>query len=162
MSDSKTDMRMALEGLTSEERARFPADLLPEELRDEEEAPPEDAEVEVPTPEPPTELGQLDLRPKPRLDLEFVRVEIAAGRTPTCPDCGEALTKVPKPGARFPRGWVAPDPEAHRCDPGCLARLARARAFVTRPGETPLEARRRRAAGTETYIRPAPEEAELF
>jgi len=134
----------------------------------------EDALAEEPVSEAPSsvaseapvevvpDLPQPDLRPKPRLDLAFVAAEIAAGRTPYCPQCGEALTTVPIPGALLARGFERPDPEDHRCDPARLARLTRARSFQTRPGETSLEARRRKAAATETYTRPAPEEAELF
>ena len=152
-------MDLLPEGLLESDEERLgPEVILPEVP--ESEAPSEVIvpEASEPVPEPP----QPDLRPKPRLDLDFVAAEIAAGRTPMCPQCGVALTKVPKPGALLPRGFERPDPEDHRCNPARLARLARAQAFVTRPGETPLEARQRKAAVTETYTRPAPEEAELF
>jgi hypothetical protein len=91
----------------------------------------------------------IDLLPeesKPRLDMDEARAEIAAGRTPTCPDCGEALTHVPKPGARLPMDWSAPNPEDHRCDPKLLDQAQRARRHL--PGETRGEARRRREAAT--------------
>lgn len=137
----------------------------PEDLAD--EAPDDDEEAALapepsPTPTPAPPPAQPDLRPRPRLDLQAVAESIAAGRTPTCPDCGEALTKVLRPGARVPGGWEAPRPEDHRCDPARLATLERARSFQTRPGETPIEARARKAAERETFTRPDPQESELF
>ena len=107
-------------------------------------------ETEV-IPEPPVEPLGL----KPRLDLAEVRATITAGRTPTCPDCGWALTQVPNRGARLPVGWEAPDPEAHRCRPEVVAALQRARSFQTRPGESILEARTRRLAGPTERLNPS-------
>jgi hypothetical protein len=100
---------------------------------------PDASESETPEPNPEPivlepEPEMIDL--KPSLDMRVVSEDIVAGRTPTCPDCGEALTRVFSEGALVPADYVPPRPEDHRCDPRRLAELRWARTKVGAPGET--------------------------
>lgn len=88
-------------------------------------------------PEPEPEPSTPDVPGlRPTLNMKYVDAEIAAGRTPTCPECGEALTKVFSKGALVSVDYKVPRPEDHRCDPRRLAMLRWAKTRVGAPGET--------------------------
>jgi len=96
---------------------------------------------------------------QPTLDMDFVNAEIAAGRTPTCPDCHEALTKVYTPGALIPAGYEPTAPEDHRCNPLQIERLKRAAKATGEPGETRIEREIRKASEiveTGVFVNPPP------
>lgn len=100
---------------------------------------------------------------QPTLDMDFVNAEIAAGRTPTCPDCHEALVKVYTPGALIPAGYEPTAPEDHRCNPLQIERLKRAAKATGEPGETRTDREIRKASEiveARVFVNPPPKSDE--